>query len=366
MEGVLKKTNFFLEAYTPNGLRSFYDELYNAEKIKTAYLITGGITSVCSMLIKLVSDNITSQGFCAQQISNAMCSHQLDAVYFPELNVCISNGGERGIFRAQYPIAAENVVSLAPCFESDIITENSHDIKQMFKEETRTKLRASGFLSAAQALINDSKTIERKYMDADKILRYASRLSRREFPNVDCKKGREYKRFLSSITSKGVETYTQTLTNLCDRFYIFGDRYGAVTDYLVDLLKNYAVENGYDVISCYCPMSDGFSVEHLIIPELSLCFFTDKAYHSADFIDQRKISANRFIDIKSLSEHKKRLAFDRKGINEMLTEAVGIFSVAENIRKRLDFIYFSGLDKSKLSSLADRISDEILNSSPVK
>lgn len=361
MDSILKKTNFFLEAYTPHGLCSFFDGFYNSDRARNVYLIAGGLNSVSSMLIKLVSDNVTSQGFCAHQISNSLCSHQLDAVYFPELGACLSNGGERGAFSVQYPLVSENVVSLSPCFDNDIIKENAQDITQMFKEEKSVKLRASGFLSAAQSLINDSKIIQRKCIDVGKISRYASRLARREFENKQGTKGREYRRFLSSITPRGVETYTQTLLNLCERFYIFSDRYGAVTDYLLGIIKEYAVDCGYDVISCYCPMSGGFSVEHLIVPELSLCFFSDKTYHSAEFIDHRKVSSNRFTDLDLLSGHKKRLCFNKKGANEMLGEAVKLFLTAENIRKRLDFIYFSCLDKSALCAKADKITDEILN-----
>ena len=206
MDGILKKTNFFLEAYTPHGLCSFFDGFLNADSSRKTYLITGGINSASSMLIKLVSDNIVSQGFCAHRISNALCSHQLDAVYFPELNICLSNGGERGAFSVQYPLATENVISLSSCFDNDIIKENSQDIRQMFREEKSVKLRASGFLSAAQSLINDSKIIQRKCIDTDKISRYTSRLARREFDNKQGAKGREYKRFLSSVTPRGVET----------------------------------------------------------------------------------------------------------------------------------------------------------------
>lgn len=361
MDNILKKTNFFLEAYTPHGLCSFFDGLYDTDRARNVYLITGGINSASSMLIKLVSDNITSQGFCAHHISNALCSHQLDAVYFPELGACLSNGGERGAFSVQYPLASENVVSLSPCFDNDSIKENSQDIKRMFKEEKSVKLRASGFLSAAQSLINDTKIIQRKCIDADKISRYTSRLARREFDNKQGAKGREYKRFLSSVTPRGVETYTQTLLNICERFYIFNDCYGAVTDYILGVIKEYVLTCGYDVISCYCPMSGGFSVEHLIVPELSLCFFSDKTYHSAEFIDHRKVSSNRFTDIKLLSEHKKRLCFNKKGANEMLKEAVQLFATAENLRKRLDFIYFSCLDKVAVCAIADRITEEILS-----
>jgi len=361
MDNILKKTNFFLEAYTPHGLCSFFDGFYNACSMQKVYLITGGINSASSMLIKLVSDNVTALGFCAHQISNALCSHQLDAVYFPELGACLSNGGERGSFSVQYPIAIENVVSLSPCFDNDAIRENARDITQMFREEKSVKLRASGFLSAAQSLINDSKIIQRKCIDMGKISRYASRLARREFDVKSDKKGMENRRFLSSITPKGVETYTQTLLNMCERFYIFSDRYGAVTDYLLGIIKQCALDSGYDVVACYCPMSGGFAVEHLIIPELSLCFFSDKSYHSAEFIDHRKVSSNRFTNLDLLSENKRRLCFNNKGANEMLGEAVKLLQSAESIRKRLDFIYFSCLDKATLCAISDRITDEILS-----
>lgn len=361
MNGIFKKTSFFLESYTPHGLCSFFDNFYSADRVGNAYLVTGTIGSVGSMLIKLVSDNVTSHGFCAHQISNPLCSHQLDAVYFPELDACLSNGGERGAFSVRYPIATERVVSLSYYFDSKGIKDNSQEIKHLFREEKTVKLRASGFLSAAQSLINDSKIIQRKCIDFDKISRYASRLARRELESKQGVKGREYKRFLSTITPRGVETYTQTLLNLCERFYIFSDRYGAVTDYLLGAIREHAINSGYDVIACYCPMSGGFSVEHLIVPELALCFFTEKTYHSAEFIDHRKISANRFTDLAMLSDHKKRLCFNKKGTNEMLGEAVKLLTAAEEIRKRLDFIYFSCLDKPALCRMADVITGEILN-----
>ena len=364
MDNISQRVSFFLETYTPQGLCSFFKDLYSDDVTKSIYQITGGIASVCSMLMKLVADNVVEQGFSVLQISNPLSSHYLDAVYFPQLNTALSNGGENNIMSGRYPVVVEKVVGLSPCFDRGIISENAHNIKQMFDEEKREKLRAIGFLSAAYSLMNDGRMIEQKYMDVDKIYRYASRLARREFGSKLSKNGREYRCFLSSITSRGVEIYSNTLLNLCDRFYVFNDRYGVVAECIVGFIKEYALSYGYDVIACYCPMSSGGSVEHLIVPELELCFFSDKAYHSADFVDCRKVSSNRFVDIKALSENKKRLSFDRKGADEMLGEAVKLFSSTENIRKRLDLIYFSCLDKSALSAAADRITDEILNRKP--
>ncbi|MBR5272349.1 MAG: hypothetical protein IKU25_03010 [Clostridia bacterium] len=360
MDEIFEKTSFFLESYTPDGLCSFYDELYDPDTVRKAYLITGGISSVTSMLVKLVADNVEQRGFCAQRISNPLCTHQLDGAYFPQLNTCISNGGERGVVATKYPVATEEICSLSDCFDADFLRENSQDMKRLFNECEGLKKRAVGFMAAAQALMNDSKEIARKYMNTEKMFRYASRLARREFPFVEGRQGREYKRFLSSITSNGVETYSRTLENICERFYVYCDRYGAVSGFLMELIKNYALTSGYDVISCYCTMSGGCTVEHLIVPELKLCFFSDRVYHSADFTDKRKVNFVRFTDVKALSEYKKRLSFNRKGVNEMFGEAIKLLDDADNVQKRLDFIYFSCLDKVKFSCVADRITAEIL------
>ncbi|MBR5774430.1 MAG: hypothetical protein IKY44_06220 [Clostridia bacterium] len=361
MQNITRNTSFFLESYTPHGLCSYFDGLYNVDGVKSVHLVAGGVRSASSMLIKLVTDALTNQGLCAHIISNPLCTHQPDAVYFPELDACLSNGGESGAFSVKYPIASQSVVSLSPCFDNGEIKRNSQEIKQLFREERAAKLRASGFLSAAHSLMNDSRIISKRCVDADKLSRYTSRLARRELDGRQGVRGREHRRFLSSVTPNGIETYTQSLRNLCRRFYIFSDRYGAVTDYVMGVLKEHALNGGYDVIACYCPMSGGFSVEHLIVPELELCFFSDRSYHSADFIDHRKISSNRFADATVLSEHKKRLRFNKKGAKEMLAEAVKLLSQAEGIRKQLDIIYFSALDKSALCEMADKITYELLN-----
>ena len=359
MDGIFEKTNFFLESYTPQGLCSFFDELYKSENVRRAYLVTGGISSACSMLIKLVADSAQQRGLCAHRISNALCSHQLDGVYFPQLGVCLSDGGERGIVAPRYPVVTEEICSISECFDSAQLREGSQDMKCLYDERDQLKARASGFMTAAQALLNDSRSIARRYMDSEKVHRYASRLARREFPIRDGRRGREYRRFLSSVTARGVETYSHTLAGLCDRFYIFCDRYGAVNELLMGLVRDYALSAGYDVISCCCAMS--LTVEHVIVPELELCFFSDKTYHSSDFIDQRKINYNRFTDVGAMSQYKKRLSFNRRGAEEMLSEAIGLLGAAESIQKRLDFMCFSCMDKAKLSSIADRITDEIIS-----
>ncbi len=358
MDGIFEKTNFFLESYTPGGLRSFFDEFYSPEAVGRVYHIAGANGSVASMVVRLVADNVEQRGYCVQSVSNPLCSHQVDAVYFPQLNTCISNGGERGVLNSKYPVATDEVVSLCDCFDREILQENADKIKRMYDEYEHFKKKSVGFMTAAQALMNDSREIAYRYVNADKVFRYASRLARREFPLKDGRQGRESRCFLSSITARGVETHTRTLSNLCDRFFIFNDRYGAVSGMVIEILKTYALANGYDVIACYCALSGG--VEHLVVPELKVCFFSDCAYHSADFIDRRKINYNRFTDVESLNEHKKRLSFNRKGIREMLNEAVKFLEECENIRKRLDFIYFSCLDKSRLMAVADNITEQIL------
>lgn len=358
MGGVFEKTNFFLESYTPSGLRSFFDGLYCPETVGRAYHITGAIGSVASMVVRLVADNVEQRGYCVNLVSNPLCSRQIDGAYFPQLNTCISNGGERGLISPKYPVATQEVISLCDCFDCEVLQQNADKIKRMFDEYEGLKKKSVGFMAAAQALMNDSREIAHRYINVDKVFRYASRLARREFPTKEGRQGREDKCFLSSITPKGVEMHTGTVNNICDRFYVFHDRYGAVRRMVIEFLKTYALANGYDVIACYCAV--GGEVEHLVVPELKLCFFSDCSYHSSDFIDKRKINYNRFTDVDALNEHKKRLSFNRKGIREMLNEAVRFLGEGENIRKRLDFIYFSCLDKSRLAAVADNITEQIL------
>ena len=354
-------TNFFLESYTPVGLVSFFDSFYNSSKIKRTYLITGTLGAVDSVLIQKVTDKVTALGVSAQKISNALCSSQLDAVYFEGLDVCLLNGGETGRIRQNFPVAAEKTVSLTDTVNCGAIEQNANEIKKLFCEEAGAKKRAAGFLSAASTMLTDTKELAKRCTDFEKIARYASRFARRELPVIRGKRGREYKRFLSSITYRGIETYTSTLRAVCSDFRIISDAYGASCEYLLGLLKGYVLGSGYDVVSCYCPMSNGISTQHLIVPEKKLCFFSENSYHPADFSQVRRISANRFTDLKALSQHKKRLRFNARAANEMIAEAVKLLALSENARNKLRLIYLSCTDETKLMRFAERISSEIIS-----
>ena len=104
----------------------------------------------------------------------------------------------------------------------------------------------------------------------------------------DLEKGEKKKRFLSAVSPDGIVVQYDTIVALSERIITIKDDFTLCAPFIMDYVSNYAVDNGYTVYECYCPLFPTAKIEHVIIPELKLCFFTERSV----FMD------NIFIKIK--------------------------------------------------------------------
>ena len=75
------------------------------------------------------------------------------------------------------------------------------------------------------------------------------------------------------MTDRGTILFHETISTLCSRVFCLEDPYGAVAAELLRQLRDEAMERGYHVISCPCPLSPE-KLDHLLIPERGLGFIT--------------------------------------------------------------------------------------------
>ena len=182
------------------------------------------------------------------------------------------------------------------------------------------------------------------------------RLAHTIFPLAGLDKERDVRRIAAEqcfINAKKAES-----EDIC----FIADDWGAASSLFLSALRTHALENGHDVITCYCPLSPHSKIDHLLIPGLGLAFMTENRFHNlSGLIPDRRIHAKRFLDIEVLRRHKKRLSFNQKAASQMIRQAVT--SLAENkaLHDELESIYLQAMDFSMMDSVLESVVAQIVD-----
>lgn len=213
------------------------------------------------------------------------------------------------------------------------------------------------FLSAAGSLTADTYRIALECVNTGKLAGYCARLAEREFKRRNKREGKEKVRFLTAVTNKGVTRFTDTAKALCERIYLINDDYGAVSRLLLHTVRSQALAAGYDVISCYCPLSPFDKLEQLFVPELELGFMTSNHFHdfSREIDPFRIVNCQRFSNKEKLSASKKRILFNRKAAARMTGQAEALLQDAKNLHDELESYYIHATDFSKVDALTEQV-----------
>jgi hypothetical protein len=201
-------------------------------------------------------------------------------------------------------------------------------------------------LAAASSLVGDTYRLALEAVNTAKLSAYCTRLCEREFKALPGGRGHESVRFLTAVTNKGNFAFTQTAKSLSDRVYLIKDEYGAASRLILNRVRSAALAAGYDVITCYCPLSPYEKVEHVFVPRLSLGFMTSNRFHDFnESIDAyRYINSQRFSDQQKLKAARRRITFNRKAAAQMLAQSSALLADAKKLHDEMESYYIAATD----------------------
>ena len=358
MNELSRQPMFFLGANAPGGFVSVFGNCYSAEDGWHTYIIKGGPGTGKSTLMKRVAGYFIKQGVRCQLCPCSSDPQSLDAVIFPDFKVALLDGTAPHVVEPQYPGACEEIINLGMAWNTQRLSENREKILLLSKANHDAHRKASGYLTAAGCLIEDSAFIARSCTDLQKAERFALRLAKKTIPKTTAN-GCEWLRYLSGVTPKGPLFYKKTIEKLCDDVIVISDEYGGASPIILDTLRQYALSAGHEIISCYCPMRPKTKCEHLIIPALRLAFSTKTRYHSAE-TSNRIIHARRFINPTALHEERLRLSYNRRAAGDLISAAADTLSEAKALHDELEKCYISAMDFELLNRETEEIVQKIL------
>ena len=342
MQKTYKK--YFLAANSCEGFVSYFDSSYRTSDGWRAYIIKGGPGTGKSSLMKYITSVAGEKGYDTELCVCSSDPMSLDGVIIRDKKTVLLDGTSPHIVEPKYPGAVEEIINLGQFWNSDILSKREKEIIAVTKKNKSLHKRASRYLLAAGELLKDNFKIAANCCDENKIKKYAQVTCEKYIPKRD-KTGNREIRFLSGITPEGIITYVKTVTAFCKNVVVTEDKFGAVSNVFMQTAENIALSNGYDVIVLKNPFLPSKITDHIIIPELSLCFAREYDYAHFE-TENRKIHSRRFTDLTKLHQNKSRLSFNRRLSAELLQNACFTLNAAKSVHDELEKYYVDAMNFS--------------------
>lgn len=342
---------YFLAANSCEGFLNKFQESYNPYDNWKAFIIKGGPGTGKSSFMKKIAS-------CAEQNGTdyilCPCSSDpdsLDGVILPEKKTIILDGTAPHTIDPLYPAVCEEILNFGEFWDNSKITDTKEIIEitncNKFLHQT-----VSRYLQAVGKIMTDNYKTALSCTKKNKIKNFANTLCKRYIPKTNGI-AYEWVRFIEGITPKGVISYPQTITQQCKNIVIISDEYYASSNILMEEIRNYALLNGYEIITALNPFLPSLITNHIIIPSLSLAFVTENSRLKFD-IENRRIHSRRFTKVKLLHNSKERLKFNKKTINSLLNSACNTLNQAKKVHDQLESHYINAMNFSKLNQFADK------------
>jgi len=355
-----KVLRYFLGCNTPQGYVFRSDQL-GEPGLWRCWVVMGGAAATRSGVIAGVRRAMERRCPLVEELLCAAVPSALDGAIFPCRRAAIADGEPPHAIQPRYPGSYEQPVPLWDCLDRAALWDAREEIIRCSREVERLRKDAGGYLYAAGALMGDLASVGTAAMDRGKLLAYARRFAAREFPRPTGKKGREAVRFLSAVTGEGRVLLRDTVAAAVPRVIAIEDNWGAVSNALLEALRDLALEAGADAVTCRCPLFPFTKTDHLLLPGLGLGLVTLNRSTAPVLagLPERTIHAGRFCDAGALRQRRARSAFLRKAASGMLDQAAQVLAQAAVAQQAADGPLLAATDQGAVERVTERVMEEI-------
>ena len=349
---------YFLAANSGYGFYSEFKNCYSAEDGWTAYIIKGGPGTGKSSLMRHIALSVYEKGHPTEICRCSSDPHSLDGVIFPTLKTVILDGTAPHIVEPAYPAVCEQIINTGDFWDTDKIKPYRKEVLDLCRLNSAYHKKASQYITAAGQVLKYNFNAALSATDIDKVFSYGTRLAKKHIPKTK-KSSREWVRFLSGITPVGQVFFGGTL-DLFKTKVVVSDEYGAVAGILMSAIRDYAVSCGHEIITVKNAVLPNDIIDHIIIPDLSLCFCRECRETPING-DSRRIHARRFMNMTEFHKNRQKIAFNRRVATELLISAGETLSAAKAVHDQIEKYYVDAMDFKALGGYADKIIQKILN-----
>ena len=129
------KEKYFAASNSSEGFCSYYDEVFNPEKLYKIYVIKGGSGTGKAFFMKEIAKAAELYGFSVRYIYCSSDAQSLDGIIINEQKIAVLDGTSPHVYEPKYIGAVEVFVNLAEFLDEKILTASRKIIRQIITQK---------------------------------------------------------------------------------------------------------------------------------------------------------------------------------------------------------------------------------------
>ena len=324
---------YFAASNSSEGFCSYYDEVFDPQKLYKIYVIKGGSGTGKAFFMKEVAKCAELNGFSVRYIYCSSDADSLDGIIVNELKIAVLDGTAPHIYEPKYVGAVESFVNLADFLDEKMLSSSRKVIENISGEKKRGFERAYRDLRAYKEISENIADLIFPCIKLEKIKKYAKRF----IEGLKNENGEEEHLLVRGIGMKGLSSFDTYYDNakiyyeINDYFetahFMMREIYFSMKEKKIDLRisNNPIIQERIDAL---CTVNNGLTFE-----------INNRMDDSV-----RSINMRRFVDGGAISKIRKQYRALARARDSILHLALEEF---ENIKKYhfvLEEIYGSAMN----------------------
>lgn len=323
------------------------------------FVLDGTSSYIKSRFLFRLAINAATKGLSCERFLSKQDYDKLAAIYIKSLNIFII---DRIYFSETINNYSNKIISFVDTdnifLSTGVLPDDENE--KLIKSKTEFLSKAAKFENAAAGLFNENRNIFLPYLDKAKVLNYILRFVSRNGLTQHASCAENTLRCISAVTPWGIHTCCETIMQSCKTIAVIRDEYKCVSSVLTGGLAQAFNQCGFETETYCCSLCEECT-EHLIVPSLSLAFFTENRNHSYPFNDTGILNIHRFMKSELTPSDRISLQWNCELADDFLDEAVfSLFDAMECDNAICDEMS-DRLDETAFNELFDELNDNVFN-----
>mgnify|MGYP000865799898 CR=1 FL=1 len=341
---MLKEKHYFAGNNTSKGFFSYFNNIFNPEKLKRVFILKGGPGVGKSSFMKKFAKKLSSLGYSIEYIHCSSDENSLDGIIIPELKISVVDGTAPHTIDPKLPGISDEIINLGEFLSHKELLKHKIQVAQINKKKCQFYRSAYRYLESAGLILEEINSIYDQFTDDKQFLVLINNTLKMIF---DEKYNHLYddfgacrKLFSEAYTANGHIKFTDSYCDDKKIIAVIGENTN-YTAKMLDTIAKEAIARGFDIECFYSPLTPD-KLQHIIIPGLNLMVMSTENHLSCRY--DEIINLHDILDLENLKAHISEIESNLHLFDILINNGIEKLYEAKNFHELLEVIYTNGMN----------------------